>query len=128
MERIRQQVADAVEHDSEALLGKFREELGQADRATDGPADTVAALARAQVEVLLIRPDANDPRTALYGPEPALVGLEQDDLRAMGVEDPQEGPLEEVAVRAALGTGSSVRLLPGGDLPTGRLGAILRWA
>jgi hypothetical protein len=78
--------------------------------------------------VLLIRPDANDPRTALYGPEPALVGLERDDLRAMGVDDPQEGPLEEVAVRAALGTGAAVRLLPAGDLPTGRIGAILRWA
>ena len=128
LERVREEVGAIVDRDSEALLSKFREELGQADRAADGPADTLAALAGAQVEVLLVRPDVNDPRTALYGPEPALVGLERDDLRAMGVDDPNEGPLEEVAVRAALGTGAGVRLLPGGDLPTGRLGAILRWA
>ena len=121
-------MAAVVEEDSQRLLSKFREELGQADRAADGPAETVAALARAQVEVLLLRPDANDPRTALYGPEPALLGLEADDLRAMAVDDPSEGPLQEVAVRAALGTGAGVRLLPEGDRPTGRLGAILRWA
>jgi hypothetical protein len=128
LERVREQVGALVERDTDGLLSKLREELGQADRAADGPRDTLAALARAQVEVLLVRPDLNDPRTALYGPEPALVGLERDDLLAMGVDDPDEGPLEEVAVRAALGTGAGVRLLSEGDLPTGRLGAILRWA
>jgi hypothetical protein len=46
----------------------------------------------------------------------------------MGVDDPREGPLQEVAVRAALGTGAGVRLVPDGDVPTGRLGAILRWS
>jgi len=127
-ERRREALAAVVEEDTQRLLSKFREELGQADRAADGPADTVAALARAQVEVLLVRPDANDPRIALYGPEPALLGLEPDDLRAMAVDDPSEGPLQDVAVRAALGTGAGVRLLPEGDLPTGRLGGILRWA
>ena len=128
LERVREQVAALVERDSEGFLAKLREELGQSDRAADGPADTLAALRQAQVEVLLVRPDVNDPRVALYGPEPALVGLAPDDLRAMGVEDPQEGPLQDVAVRAALGTGAGVRLVPEGDLPTGRLGAILRWA
>jgi hypothetical protein len=126
--RVREQVAAVVEQDSEALLAKFREELGQADRAADGPAATLAALARAQVEVLLLSPDVNDPRTALFGPEPALVGVEPDHLRAMGVDRPEEGPLEDVAVRAALGTGAGVRLLPRGDVPTGRIGAILRWS
>jgi hypothetical protein len=128
LERVREEVAALVERDSEGLLAKFREELGQADRAADGPQDTLAALARAQVEVLLVRPDVNDPRTALYGPDPALLGLERDDLRSMGVDDPREGPLQEVAVRAALGTGAGVRLVPDGDVPTGRLGAILRWS
>jgi hypothetical protein len=46
----------------------------------------------------------------------------------MGVDEPQEARLVDVAVRAALGTGAGVRILPDGDVPTGRLGAILRWS
>src|SRR3712207_5982827 len=110
------------------LLGKFREELGTADRAADGPDATLAALTRAQVEVLLVWESPDDQRTALCGPEPIHVSRERDDLVAMGVDEPQEAPLVDAAVRAALGTGAAVRIVPDGDLPTGRLGAILRWS
>jgi peptide subunit release factor 1 (eRF1) len=127
-DRVQEQVTAAVNLDTYALLEKFREELGQADRAADGPDDVLAALARAQVEVLLVHDSPDDDRTALFGPEPTQVGRVADDLRAMGVDDPQEGRLVDVAVRAALGTGAGVRIVPDGDVPTGRLGAILRWS
>jgi peptide subunit release factor 1 (eRF1) len=126
--RVQEQVTAAVNLDTYMLLEKFREELGQADRAADGPDDVLAALARAQVEVLLVHDSPADERTALFGPEPAQVGRAADDLRAMGVDEPQEARLVDVAVRAALGTGAGVRILPDGDVPTGRLGAILRWS
>jgi hypothetical protein len=56
------------------------------------------------------------------------VGLRPDILAALGVDAPTEAPLVDVAVRAALATGSGVRVVPAGDGPTGGLGAILRWS
>lgn len=127
-EAVREQVTALVNRDMVELLGKFRGELGQGDRAADGPDDTLAALSRAQVEVLLVADSPDDSCTALFGPEPTQVGREADTLRAMGVDDPGTAPLADVAVRAALGTGAAVEIVPAGDLPTGRLGAILRWS
>jgi hypothetical protein len=129
--RVAEQVAAAVNLDVVRMLEKFREELGQADRAAEGPVDTLAALARAQVEVLLVAGhlDGHDGgRHAWFGPEPHQVAGDPDTVRAMGVERPQEGRLADVAVRAALATGASVAVVGGGDLPAGGLGAILRWA
>jgi hypothetical protein len=120
-------LAGSVAADTIHLLEKFKEELGQDDRAADGASATLAALARAQVEVLLVHESLDDERPALFGPEPTQVGLRADEL-ALGVDEAQEGALVDVAVRAALGTGAGVRVVPGGDLPTDGLGAILRWS
>ncbi|HEX2041872.1 MAG TPA: Vms1/Ankzf1 family peptidyl-tRNA hydrolase [Acidimicrobiales bacterium] len=126
-EAVRGHLAGAVATDTVHLLEKFTEELGQEDRAADGASATLAALARAQVEVLLVHEAPDDERRALFGPEPTQVGLRADEL-ALGVDEAQEGALVDVAVRAALGTGAGVRVVPGGDLPTDGLGAILRWS
>jgi peptide subunit release factor 1 (eRF1) len=124
---VKGRLAGAVATDTVHLLEKLKEELGQDDRAADGASATVAALARAQVEVLLVHESADDQRRALFGPEPTQVGLRADEL-ALGVDEAQEGALVDVAVRAALGTGAGVRVVPGGDVPTDGLGAILRWS
>ena len=120
----------AVNADTDALLEKFREERGQDDRAAEGPEATLRALAMAAVDVLLVGPDdPDDTRTAWFGPDPAMVGLSADDLRGLGVDEPVEGRLVDVAVRAALGTGAGIRVVPPGAAgPTGGMGAILRWS
>ena len=124
---VRGRLAGAVATDTMRLLDKFREEQGQDDRAADGAAATLAALAQGQVEVLLVHEDPDDERRAFFGPEPTQVGLRADEL-ALGVDEPQEGRLVDVAVRAALGTGAGVRVVPDGDTPTDGIGAILRWS
>ncbi|MBV9411271.1 MAG: hypothetical protein JO148_06730, partial [Acidimicrobiia bacterium] len=48
-------------------MAKFREERGQGDRAADGPAATLEAMSRSQVEVLLVHADPDDTRTAWFG-------------------------------------------------------------
>jgi hypothetical protein len=121
-------LAGAVATDTMQLVARFREELGQGDRAADGPEATLAALARAQVEVLLVHEDLEDDPKALFGPEPTHVGLRPDELAAMGVDAPTEARLVDVAVRAALGTGAGIRVVPAGDAPTAGVGAVLRWA
>ncbi|HSH60701.1 MAG TPA: Vms1/Ankzf1 family peptidyl-tRNA hydrolase, partial [Acidimicrobiales bacterium] len=123
-------VEAAVAHDTDAVLAKFREEAGQDDRASDGPARTLEALAMAQVETLLVHDDPADDRQGWFGPEPTHVALSEDTIQAMGVDDHQRARLVDVAVRAALGTGAGVRVIPGqtgADGPSDGLGAILRW-
>jgi len=120
-------VATVVAADTKDLLAKFREERGQADRAADGPTDTLTALSKSQVEVLLVHADPDDTRTAWFGREAIPVAERSTDLTDLAVADAQDGPLVDVALRAALGTGAGIRIIPGAGGPTGGIGAILRW-
>ena len=125
------EVADLVERavvaDTGALMEKFAEERGQADRAADGVEATLRALAASQVEVLLVHDDPDDARPAWFGADPTVVSANRADLASMGVDDPTEGPVVDVAVRAALATGAGIRVIPRDMAPTEGLGAILRW-
>ncbi|HEV7888115.1 MAG TPA: Vms1/Ankzf1 family peptidyl-tRNA hydrolase [Acidimicrobiales bacterium] len=119
-------VATVVAADTVALLRKYKEERGQGDRASDGPARTLEALAAAQVDVLLIADDPDDARTAWFGDLPNAVGLDTATVKAMGVDGPQEGRLVDVCIRAAFGTGAAVRIVPSHAVPDG-VAAILRF-
>jgi hypothetical protein len=133
-------VAATVEADNQALLERFAEEHGQAggpraergDRAVRGAAATLAALGRGQVETLLVGGlFLDDERTAWFGPAPTDVATDRDTLAALGITEPVEGRLVDVAVRAALGTGADVRVLDPVDqarAPAEGLGALLRFA
>jgi peptide subunit release factor 1 (eRF1) len=112
---------------SVALLRKFEEELGQADRAVNGPAETLAALARAQVDVLLVHDDPDDDRVAWFGPKPLDAALSIDDLRTLGIDDLHEGRAVDVAMRAAIGSGAGIRIVPHTHALAGGIGALLRW-
>lgn len=127
VEDVTRAVATVVAADTKALLAKFKEERGQADRAVEGPADTLAALSRSQVEVLLVHADPDDTRTAWFGGDAVPVAERSPDLTDLGVENAAEGPLVDVALRAALGTGAGIRVIPGAGGPSGGIGAILRW-
>ncbi|HEV3496061.1 MAG TPA: hypothetical protein VHA34_06920, partial [Actinomycetes bacterium] len=102
-----------------------------ADRAADGPAATLRALAKAQVGTLLLQP-GTVTGDAWFGPSPGLNALDPRALQAMGVGAPVRAPLVDVALRAAPAGGATVRLLanqlPDGCGPTGGIGALLRYA
>jgi hypothetical protein len=107
------------------VLATFAEERGQHDRAADGPAAVVSALQLATVETLLVAGDA-EGRTAWVGPDPGHLALQRDELSAgMGVAEPVEAALVDACVRAALGTGAAVAVVPATTVQGG-LGAILR--
>ena len=115
--------AATAEADNRALLDRFAEELGQAAtgaeggaQAVEGAAATLAALARGQVATLLLTGlFLDDRRTAWFGPAPTDAAADRDALVGLGVPDPVEGRLVDVAVRAALGTGAEVRVLDPAD-------------
>jgi peptide subunit release factor 1 (eRF1) len=112
------------------VLDEFQEERGQGDRATDGVARTVEALRKAQVATLLVHDDPDDARTLWFGDDPSLVALRRDELTALGVDHIEEGRLADVLVRAAVGTGAEVVVVPEGGtaIPNDGAGAILRYA
>ena len=117
-----------VAKDTVALLEKFKEERGQADRAADGVAATITALNQSQVEVLLVHADPDDERTSWCGADPIPVSLDPAELKDLGVDSPVEAPLVDVLLRAAGGTGAGVRMIPHTTTVKDGVGAILRWS
>ena len=126
---IRRLVQTAAAEATVAVLQKFREERGQMDRYADGPRAVCAALQEGKVETLLVHEPQDDPRRAFFGPEVTQVAVDAADVKELGVDAPQEGHLVDVLIRAALGTGASVRVVPhtSSSGPTDDVGAILRW-
>jgi hypothetical protein len=122
--------------DTSELLDRFEQERSQRDLAADGLTGTFQALARAQVDVLLVEDGADEGRTAWFGEAGQSVALDRQGLLDIGEITPAEGRLVDVAVRAALLSGATVRVLepPDPDAPADQrrpsegLGALLRFA
>jgi peptide subunit release factor 1 (eRF1) len=118
-------LATVVAEETRQILAKLKEERGQQDRAVDGLQATSAALSEARVAVLLVPEDLDDT-TLCFGSDPVPVATSSSALLDLGGDDPQEGPAVDVLIRAALGTGATVRIVPKHALPE-QVGAILRW-
>jgi Bacterial archaeo-eukaryotic release factor family 2 len=113
--------------DTVELLRQFKQERGQDDLAAQGATATIAALAAARVDTLLIHDDPEDKRTAWFGPEPGMVAETEKTLTELGVPKPRKGRLVDVAIRAAFTTGAAVRIVPSvGSVKEG-IAAILRF-
>jgi hypothetical protein len=126
-EDVRRALNTVAAADTVALLEKFKEEKGQADRAADGLASTIEALNGAAVDTLLVHDDVDDERRAWFGTDLDVVALDRAGLESYGVQAPQEARLVDVLVRAAFRSGARVRLVPKTVVQDG-VGAILRFA
>ena len=124
-----QVLSDTLAADTTELLEKFSEERGQDDRAADGIAATVEALRMSQLGTLILADIRDTGRTAWFGPEPTHLALHEPELRNLGVGKPTEASLEEILVRAALGTGAEITCVFGGveQAPTEGVGGLLRY-
>ena len=130
-QRIVDAIAERLTAVTDDLLTKYDQERGQRDNAVDGPADTLAALRMAQVDVLIITTELPADATAWLDPaQPTVVGLSRDDVTGLGARTPVEAPLVDVLLRAALGSGATVRVVPGDrpEAPQHGVGALLRFA
>jgi hypothetical protein len=136
--RLRDQVADALA-DFAKYVGRA-EEVSASHPATDGTEyalnaangvrSVVAAFQKAQVGTLLLASDLEETNPLYFGPAPTMLATAASELEQMGVSDPQQGALADVLLRAALGTGAEVLLVPAGtpDSPDGGVGALLRYS
>ena len=129
-EGVMREVAAAALGKIKKVLDEFQEERGQRDRAADGPQATVEALMMAQVDTLLVHDDPDDDRRAWFGPEPTQLALDRQTLVDLGVAAPAEARLSDVLIRAAVGTGAGVLIVPasGTAIPNDGAGAVLRYA
>ena len=119
-----------AEHDAEiaTLLARFAEESGQRDHAVGGFDQTIAALAAGQVATLLVAEDPDDATEAWFGEDPMRVAVSEAAGAALGWSGLRPGRRREAVVRAAIGTGAEVRVVPRGAGPPEDVGALLRWA
>jgi len=122
-------VATVAAEDTVEFLRQFKQEQGQHDLAAQGVAATLAALAAARVDTLLIHDDPDDERTAWFGAEPGMVAATEAALTDLGAAAgaPQEARLVDVAIRAAFATGAAVRIIPSVASVEDGIGAILRF-
>ncbi|HEU5033627.1 MAG TPA: Vms1/Ankzf1 family peptidyl-tRNA hydrolase [Mycobacteriales bacterium] len=123
-------LGETIAADTVELLEDFAQERGQNDRAAEGADAVLAALRKGQVATLILTDIRDQARTAFFGPDPTHVALTATELIDLGVEQPWEGPLDEIAVRAALGTGAAVKFVGGGmeQAPAEGIGALLRYS
>jgi len=138
LDRVLAKATDLVEaearRDADALLARFAQERGRGPGglAAEGAGATLGALARGQVEVLLVADDPDDERSAWFGSAPQQVAIDRAAVQAMGESQPVQGRLADVAVRAALSISADVHVVDpagagaGAGLREG-LGALLRF-
>lgn len=129
-EEVTHLVADVAAREKVALLEQFGQARGQDADATEGAASVLAALRRSQVDTLLVAGHDADERAWFVPGEPSLVAADKSELADLELDaEPEQGPLVDVAVRAALATGAEVVVVPahGPNSPAAPLGALLRF-
>ncbi|SFT78020.1 hypothetical protein SAMN04487904_10846 [Actinopolyspora lacussalsi subsp. righensis] len=132
---LQREVSEAVDsarrERSESVVGEFERELGQRDRATDGWPDTVGALQRGQVAVLLreVSHSAEEPETLWIGTEPNQVATEERTLRDMGVSAPERVAADTAVLWSLVGTHADLVLVdPRRNSLTGGVASLLRYS
>ncbi|WP_448607817.1 baeRF2 domain-containing protein [Geodermatophilus sp. URMC 60] len=95
--------------------------------AVTGTAPVVEALRKGQVETLVLA-DQPDDEKLLVGPSPLLLGTEQGDMDALGVQEVHSVPADRALLAAAVAGSAGVVVVPRaampGDIP---VAAILRY-
>ena len=122
-------VGDAAARDTRAVLAAFGEASGRHDHAVEGVDATVAALAAGRVAVLLVDDDPDDERRVWGGRGPLEMGGPPRGVEGMGGGEPRSARMVDACIRAAIGSGAVVRVVPGAAAasPAEGVGAILRW-
>ncbi|MGW9026538.1 baeRF2 domain-containing protein [Streptomyces sp. NPDC055722] len=102
-------------------------------RALDGPmreglAATVAALQRGQVAALLLNQPPGSSLRLWAGSQPTQLALTEAELMSFGVRAPREERADETLVRALVGTGAELVVVPESELRLYEgVGALLRY-
>src|SRR6266545_4780911 len=110
------------------VLDRFGVQRGRDPGAGNGLGAVVTALQRAQVDTVLLVNNPSAKHELWIGPQPSDIALTADELRAAGVEHPQQVRADAALLRAMAGTGADLVLVePGAVELDGGIGAVLRY-
>ncbi len=108
-------------------LADFRAQLGHG-LATEGLAETLAALRDGQASDVFIADDPSSTDHAWIGPFPAQVAASEAELRELGVDQVVEDRADAAIIRAVAATDAELHLIPDGEAPPRHgIGALLRF-
>jgi peptide subunit release factor 1 (eRF1) len=134
LEEIRDELEPAVAayigQSTKSIIDKFVEERGQDDLAVEGIDATIKALCISQVDTLMIDRDGVEGSAWFTRADLAQAAFDKGTLTDLGIGDVAEANATDVLVRAALGTGARVAVLPplsGDQGPADGAGALLRF-
>ncbi|OAH12804.1 baeRF2 domain-containing protein [Streptomyces jeddahensis] len=113
-----------------AQAGTFMAHRARYSSAAEGLAATVAALQRSQARSLLVNEDAEFSMPVWTGPQPTHIALSPADLRSFGVSAVEEQPADAALIRAAVGTGAELVVVPPEEEPrlADGVGVLLRYS
>lgn len=114
-----------------ALVDRFAEQRGRHEAAVEGINPVAEALARGQVEQLLLVPGNGTATTVWVGSDPLQVSPRKKDAEAIGGHDgtAHEVPAKPALLWAAVASGAGATVLDEGQLdPVDGVAAILRWS
>ncbi|MBO1414557.1 hypothetical protein [Streptomyces sp. FH025] len=112
----------------QACVERFLTRRARGSGTTKGLADTVTALRRAQAEAVLINDPFDLNQRLWVGMAPKQIAANQAELRGLGVEAGWEEAADAALIRAVVGTGAELVVVPRDDLPLpDGLGALLRY-
>ncbi|MEU1889564.1 hypothetical protein [Streptomyces pristinaespiralis] len=108
-------------------------DMYQAQRArhpaeSEGVAGAVAALQRGQAQALLVNRPAEPTRRLWGGAKPTHIARSADELWVFGAPSVREAPAESALIRAVVGTGAELVVVPREELPLNDgVGVLLRY-
>jgi hypothetical protein len=111
------------------VLTHLADNVGRGQFAVTGVEGVVGALQRAQADTVVVCDDPSSPFTAWVGPEPLQLALREQELRDLGVEQPQLDRFDAALLRAAAGSDAGLLVTPNAhEFIRGGVGALLRFA
>ena len=111
------------------VVGRYEEQTGRAEAASEGLEPVVDVLQRAQVEELLLVEGREHDQELWVGEDGLQLGVTRDDVEALGAAEPQLVPADDALIWAAVCSRAGVTLLdPAQANPADGVGALLRWS
>ena len=112
----------------QALMGIFLAQRARRKEAVEGMAAAVTALQRGQARALLLNHLAQPTQRLWVGAKPSQIAVSATDLRAFGVNSVEEVAADSALLRALVGTGAELVVLPREELPLeDGVGVVLRY-
>lgn len=111
------------------LVGRFQEQTGRAEAATEGLDPVVEVLQRAQAEELILVEGREHDEPLWVGEGRLQLGTSREDAEMTGAQEPVQVPADTALVWAAVCSRAGVSLLDRNQVdPADGVGAVLRWS